>query len=63
MGFIDFDEVRYWDVRESDRIFFQSAGEAPVSLPSQSTKRTDGRFLISLTVEEAQAEKERLENV
>lgn len=22
MGFMDFDEVRYWDVRESDRIWF-----------------------------------------
>ena len=62
-GFLDFDKVRYWDVRRKDDVFFPIAGEDPNSLPSQSTKRTDGRKFISLTVEEAQEEKERLENI
>ena len=59
---MDFDGVRYWDVRRKDDIFFPLAGEDPNSLPSQASKRTDGRFLISRP-EAAQEEKERLENL
>ena len=62
-GFLDFDGVRYWDVREKENVFFPLAGEATDSLPSQSSKRTDGRFFISKSIEEAQTEKERLENL
>ena len=62
-GYLDFDGVRYWDVREKDEFYFPIAGEEPNSLPSQASKRTDGRFFISLPVVEAQAEKERLENL
>ena len=62
-GFLDFDKVRYWDARKKDEVFFPIAGEEINSLPSQSSKRTDGRFFISDTVEVAQAEKERLENI
>lgn len=61
-GFLDFDGVRYWDIRDTST-YFELAGEMPNSLPSQASKRTDGRFLISRTVEEAQTEKERLENM
>ena len=39
------------------------AGEDPEALPSQASKRTDGRFFISKSLEEAQTEKERLENL
>lgn len=60
---MDFDGVRYWDVREKDDVYFPIAGENPISLPSQASKRTDGRFLISRPIVEAQAEKERLENI
>ena len=63
VGFLDFDGVRYWDEREKNKIYFPLAGEEPNSLPSQASKRTDGRFLLSKTVEEAQAEKERLEDL
>lgn len=34
MGFLDFDGVRYWDCRESDKIFFPLAGEETKPLPS-----------------------------
>ena len=62
-GFLDFDGVRYWDVREGDKISFPVAGEDPDSLPSQASKRTDGRVFMSRPITEAQAEKERLENL
>lgn len=61
-GYLDFDGVRYWDIRERNT-FFPLAGEVRESLPSSASYRTDGRFLISKTVEEAQEEKERLENL
>ena len=62
-GYLDFDGVRYWDAREKDAIFMPIAGEEPQALPSQASKRTDGRFFISKTLDEAQTEKERLENL
>lgn len=52
-GYLDFDGVRYWDVREQDKIMFPLAGEELDSLPSQGSKRTDGRYYISKTMEEA----------
>ena len=52
-GYLDFDGVRYWDAREKDQIYFPIAGEEPNSLPSQASKRTDGRFFISRPLEEA----------
>ena len=52
-AYIDFDEVRYWDIREKDSVHFASGGEEVNSLPSQASKRTDGRYFMSLTVEEA----------
>ena len=51
-GFLDFDGVRYWDIREQDGIMFRLAGEGPEKLPSHASLRTDGRYLISRTVEE-----------
>jgi len=65
MGYLDFDGVRYWDYREKHKIYFPCDYEAPENetLPSQSTKRTDGIFLDTKTIEEAQEEKERLENL
>ena len=47
-GWMDFDGVRYWDVREKDAICFPIAGEEPNSLPSQASKRSDGCTLITL---------------
>ena len=63
MGYLDFDDVRYWDAREKDQVFVPIAGEEPDCLPSSSSLRTDGRFFISKSMEEAQVEKERLENL
>lgn len=63
MGYLDFDKKRYWDFREGDKINFPEPFEDPNSLPSQSSKRLDGRVFLSRPVEEAQAEKERLENL
>lgn len=62
-GFLDFDGVRYWDIRKAEDTFFPLAGEESNPLLSSASKRTDGRFLLSKTVEEAQEEKERLENL
>ena len=62
MGHLDIDGQRYWDTR-SENVFFHLAGEDPNALPSQASKRTDGRTFISRPLEEAQEEKERLENI
>ena len=63
MGFCDFDGVRYWDYREKHKIYHPVDYELPAeeSLPSQASKRTDGIYKKTKTVEEAQEEKERLE--
>ncbi len=63
LGYLDFDNVRYWDGRAKDQVYVEMAGEATDALPSQGSKRTDGRFYLSYSIEEAQAEKERLENI
>ena len=33
-GWMDFDGVRYWDVRHKDDVYFPMLGEMPDSLPS-----------------------------
>ena len=49
-GWLDFDGMRYWDVRESDKVLFPLAGEEVNQIPSSASLRTDGRFLLSKTV-------------
>lgn len=65
MGFLNFDNKRYWDYREKKRVHFPVDYEAPAeqTLESQCTKRTDGIFLQTKTIDEAQDEKERLEDI
>lgn len=65
MGYLDFDGVRYWDYREKNKVHFTVDYEAPAdqTLESQCTKRTDGIFLQTKTIDEAQEEKERLEDI
>ena len=65
MGYLEFDKVRYWDRRDQKNIHFQPRVEDahPRPLPSDSTLRTDGIYLKEKTIEEAQDEKERLENL
>lgn len=61
MGFIDFDNVRYYDVREKQAICFPIFAKGAPSLPSDSTKRKDTIILRTGDVESAQAAKEELE--
>ena len=62
MGHLDIGDKRFWDARD-ENVYFNVACEAQDSLPSQASKRTDGRMYISRPIEEAQAEKERLEGI
>ena len=61
MGFIDFDGVRYWDLRDSDQFMYFPIPFGKRALESDSTKRSDSVTLASGDVERAQVEKERLE--
>jgi len=61
-GFVDFDGKRYWDYREIDTVNYEVQSVAEY-LPSDARNRTDGIFLRTRPVTEAQAEKERLENI
>ena len=63
VGHLDFDEVRYWDYREIESVHYPICSLAEPYLPSDSRNRTDAQYLISRPVEEAQAEKERLEDI
>jgi len=58
--FIEFDNIRYWDVREN---FDIKAIECQKQLSSSSLYRTDRRLLFENKVEAAQVEKEVLENI
>ena len=65
MGHIDFDGVRYWDLRDeltNPKSFRQNMLE-PNPLPSDSTVRPDRAKLIEEDYDGAQAEKEGLEEI
>lgn len=62
VGFLDFDGVRYWDFRAKDAMHFPIE-PAYDFLDSDARNRTDGIYLMTKTVEEAQEEKERIENI
>lgn len=53
MGYIDFDGVRYYDVREKHAVSFPVYAKGPLSLPSDSTKRKDTVQLRTGDVESA----------
>lgn len=61
MGYIDFDGVRYYDVREKAAIHFPIYAKGTASLPSDSTKRSDTTTLQTGDVAAAQIAKEELE--
>jgi len=65
MGYLDFDGVRYWDIRDKEDLHFPPRWEDsdPNSLLSDAKRRTDRIFLEEKPIEEAQAEKERLEEL
>ena len=63
-GHLDFDGVRYWDYREGDTVNYPIVQIDPEEcLPSDARLRTDSIYLRNRPVEEAQTEKERLENI
>lgn len=62
MGFMNFGGKRYWDVREKENINFPIVATNN-SLESDASARTDGKALLNASVDEAQEEKERLENI
>ena len=55
MGYLNFDKVRYWDIRDKDKIHFplRKTDVVPDALPSDSLVRTDRLFLEEKTIEEA----------
>ena len=65
MGYFDIDGVRYWDIRDKEK-HFTPAEIHPEGIqgviPSDSTLRDDYIGMLTKTMEEAQIEKERLEN-
>ena len=65
MGYIDFDGVRYWDLRDEDQFpkHFKPNWLNPKSLPSDSTQRSDRNELVDGDYDAAQVEKEKLEEI
>lgn len=63
MGYMDFNKVRYWDIREQAQIWFPVSAMGSKSLPSDSTKRLDSVTLRTGDVDQAQIQKENLENL
>ena len=63
MGFISFDGVKYWDLRDEEEFpkHFKPKCIEPNALPSDSTKREDRRLLCEADFDYAQKEKEKLE--
>eukprot|EP00347_Sterkiella_histriomuscorum_P010094 403338699 len=62
MGFMDFDGIRYWDLR--DQIIYESQGKPLVlCLPTDSRIRIDSQALLGGDVEQAQRNKESLEHL
>jgi len=60
VGFCDFDKVRYWDLRTSERM---TTSAPPVILPSDSRHRSDRNLLADKDYKGAQEEKLRLEEL
>jgi len=60
VSYIEFDSIRYWDMRENIPI---KAIERQNQLTSSALYRTDRKLLFENKVEAAQIEKEVLENI
>ena len=65
MGFVDFNKVRYWDIREMvDKVWFPILKlNSEETLTSDSSKRLDSVTLKTGTVDAAQEAKELLEQI
>ena len=59
LNFIEFDQERYWDIRENVDIRCYPVPQ----LPSSSVFREDRVFLQEKKMDEAQVAKEKLENI
>ena len=62
VGWLNFDDERFWDFREKDKVYFPIE-PSPYHLDSDARNRTDGIYLVTRPIEEAQTEKERLESL
>ena len=62
MGYLDFDGVRYWDVREIDKWYFKLKDWEADALPSDSSRRSDIVTLKTKNAALAQIEKDILES-
>jgi hypothetical protein len=60
LSHIDFDGIRYWDIRDSYPV---SIIEKEKNLPSSSIHREDRILLSENSMEDAQTAKEKLENL
>ena len=63
MGFIDFDGIRYWDIREKESVWFPIEKKGESSLPSDSSRRRDAIVLATGDIKAAQVVKEEMENL
>ena len=64
MGFCDIGGVRYWDIREMEKVWFPIRRFEPHRvLESDSSKRLDSITLKSGDIPQAQIAKEQLENL
>lgn len=62
MGYLDFDGVRYWDLREQFK-YEVDRGPMEKALKSDSRNRIDSLALLAGTIEQAQLNKEELEKI
>mmetsp|Transcript_17927 Transcript_17927/g.30494 ORF Transcript_17927/g.30494 Transcript_17927/m.30494 type:complete len:280 (-) Transcript_17927:73-912(-) len=63
-GYIDFDGIRYFDIREVETVYHEYRDvKKDQSLPSDSTKRQDSLLLRQNLVDEAQKAKEEIEQL
>lgn len=60
LTYIEFDKVRYWDIRENKYV---NSYDLPNQLKSSSLLRDDRVKLAQTKLAEAQAAKEKLENL
>ena len=61
MGYIDFDGIRYWDVRDQVNYIIQGADLEKEALPSDSRKRIDSVAYKGGDVVQAQLNKNEIE--
>ena len=61
MGYLDFDEKRYWDVREPDKWYFEMNDWESNPLPSDASRRVDVTTFRTKTIELAQEKKDLIE--